>query len=82
MPSEEPGRHGSDGIQTSPEPLPQHAEAVPLVQTTPSAPRRRRNTRVVAQRRRQRLRELLQQHAQRPVNPSGASLNVSEFVDG
>jgi hypothetical protein len=68
MPSEEPGRHGSDEVQTSAEPLPQPAEAVPLVQTTTSAPRRRRNTRVVAQRRRLRLQELLQRHAPRPAN--------------
>ena len=69
MQSEEPGYHGSDEVPTSAETLPQHAEAVPLVQTAPSAPRRRRNTRVVAQRRRQRLQELLQRHTQRPVNP-------------
>jgi len=83
MPSEEPGCHGSDEVQPSVEPLPQPAEAVPLVPTAPSTPRRRRNnTRVVAQRRRQRLREWLQHHAQRPANPSGASRNVSERVDG
>jgi len=81
MQSEEPGRHGRDEVQTSPEALPQPAQAVPCIQTAPSAPRRRRNTRVVAQRRRQRLRELLQHHAQRPANPSGASLNFSELVD-
>jgi hypothetical protein len=69
MQSEEPSCHGSDEVQTSAETLPQHAEAVPLVQTAPSAPRRRRNTRVVAQRRRQRLQELLQHHAQQPANP-------------
>jgi hypothetical protein len=69
MQSEEPGRHSSDEIQTSAESLPQHAQTVPLVQTAPSAPRRRRNTRVVAQRRRQRLQELLQHHVQRPANP-------------
>ena len=69
MQSEQPVRHGSAEVRPSPEPLPQHAEAVPLVPTAPSTPRRRRNTRVVAQRRRQRLRELLQHHAQRPANP-------------
>ena len=69
MQSEEPGRHRSEEIQTSTASLPQHAQTVPLVQTAPSAPRRRRNTRVVAQRRRQRLQELLQHHAQRPANP-------------
>jgi hypothetical protein len=68
MQSEEPVRHGSEEVRPSAEPLPQYAEAVPLVQTTPNAPRRRRNTRAVAQRRRQRLQELLQHHAQRPAN--------------
>ena len=69
MQSEQPIRHGIAEVRTSTEPLPQHADAVPLVQTTTSAPRRRRNTRVVAQRRRQRLQELLQQHAPPPANP-------------
>ena len=69
MPSEEPSGHGRDAVQTSAEPLPQPAEAIPRVPTAPSARRRRRNTRVVAQRRRQRLQELLQPHAQPPANP-------------
>jgi len=69
MQSEEPIRHGSEEVRPSVEPLPQHADAIPLVQTTTSAPRRRLNTRAVAQRRRQRLRELLQHQAQRPANP-------------
>jgi hypothetical protein len=69
MQSEQPGRHGSAEVPPSPEPLSQPAEAVPLVPTAPSTRRRRRNTRVVAQRRRQRLRELLQHHTQRPANP-------------
>jgi hypothetical protein len=69
MQSEEPVRHGSEEVQTSAEPLPQHADAVPLLKTKTSAPRRRLNTRAVAQRRRQRLQELLQHHAQRPANP-------------
>ena len=34
MQSEEPVRHGSEEVRPSAEPLPQHAEAVPLVQTT------------------------------------------------
>jgi hypothetical protein len=69
MPSEEPSGHGSDAVQTSAEPLPQPTEAIPLVPTAPSARRRRRNTRAMAQRRRQRLQELLQPHAQPPANP-------------
>jgi hypothetical protein len=69
MQSEELSHHGLDEVQTSAESLPQHAQVVPLVQTAPSASRRRRNTRVVAQRRRQRLQELLQRHTQRPANP-------------
>ena len=68
MQSEELVRHDSEEVRPSAEPLPQHAEAVPLVQTAPSAARRRRNTRAVAQRRRQRLQALLQHHAQRPAN--------------
>ncbi len=69
MRSEEPVPNDSEEVRTSAAPLPQHADAVPLVPTTTSAPRRRRNTRAVAQRRRQRLQELLQHHAQRPANP-------------
>jgi hypothetical protein len=69
MQSEEPGCHGSDEVYMSTKTLPQPAEAVPLVQTVTSVPRRRRNTRVVAQRRRQWLQELLQHPAQRPANP-------------
>ena len=72
MQSEEPVHHESDEGQTGAESLPQHAEAVPRVETAPSAPRRRQNTRHIAQRRRQRLQELLQPHAQRPAHPSGA----------
>ena len=56
MQSEDPVRHGSEEVRPSAEPLPQHADAVPLVQTTTNAPRRRR------------LQELLQHHAQRPGN--------------
>ena len=69
MQSEEPGRHGREEVRPSAEPLPQHADAVPLVQTTTSARRRRRNMRAVAQRRRQRLQALLQPHAQQPAKP-------------
>jgi len=68
MQSEEPVRHGREEVRTSAESLPQHTDAVPLLQTNTSAPRKRLNTRVVAQRRRQRLQELLQHHAQRPAN--------------
>jgi hypothetical protein len=69
MSSEELVRPGSPEARPSAEPLPQPVEAVPLVQTATSAPRRRRNTRAMAQRRRQRLQELLQHHAQPPANP-------------
>jgi len=67
MQSEEPVHHGSEEVCTGTESLPQHTEAVPRVQPTTSAPRRRRNTRAVAQRRRQRLQELLQHSAPRPA---------------
>ena len=69
MQSEEPVHHESTEVQTGAESLPQHAEAVPRVETTTRAPRRRQNTRHVAQRRRQRLQELLQHHSQQPANP-------------
>jgi hypothetical protein len=68
MQSEEPVLHESAEVQTGAESLPQHPEAVPRVQTTPRAPRRRQNTRQVAQRRRQRLQELLQHHASPPAS--------------
>jgi hypothetical protein len=69
MQSAEPVRSGPEEDSVIAEPLPQHTDAVPLVQTTPSAPRRRQNTRQVAQRRRQRLQELLQNPASPPASP-------------
>ena len=69
MQSEKPVRNSSEEVYTSAEPLPQHADAVPLVPINPSTPRRRLNARAVAQRRRQRLLELLQHQAHRPANP-------------
>lgn len=71
MQSEESSPHGREEVQPSAASLPQPAQAVPLVPTTPSVPRRRRNTRAMAQRRRQRLQELLQRDAQRPAHPRG-----------
>jgi len=69
MQSAEPVRNGTEEGGVIAEPLPQHTDAVPLVQTTPSAPRRRQNTRQVAQRRRQRLQELLQQATKPSASP-------------
>jgi len=51
------------------EPLPQHADTAPRVQTSTSVPRRRLTTRELARRRRQRLLELLQQQAKPPASP-------------
>ncbi len=43
MQSEKPVRNSSEEVYTSAEPLPQHADAVPLVPINPSTPRRRLN---------------------------------------
>jgi hypothetical protein len=69
MQNEEPVHHESTAVQTGAESLPQPTEAAPHVQPTPSAPRRRQNTRHVAQRRRQRLQALLQHPASPPASP-------------
>jgi len=49
-------------------PLPQHAAAAVLVETSTTLPRKRLTTREIARRRRQRLLELLQQHAKPPAS--------------
>jgi hypothetical protein len=54
------------GQRNANEPLAEHAEATPLVQTSSSLPRRRLTTRELARRRRQRLLELLQ-HQGKPL---------------
>ena len=58
--------HQGAEAHTLTEPLPQHADAEPLVQTSTSAPRRRLTTRQLAKRRRHLLQLLLQQATQQP----------------
>jgi hypothetical protein len=53
--------HQAAEARTVAEPLPQHADAEPLVQTSTSAPRRRLTTRQLARRRRHLLQLMLQQ---------------------
>jgi hypothetical protein len=68
MQSQDKAHNASEGRRVIAEPLPQHADAVPLVQTSTSVPRRRLTTRELARRRRQRLLELLQQQAKPPAS--------------
>jgi hypothetical protein len=51
------------------EPLPQHADAAPLGQTSASIPPRRLTARELSRRRRQRLLELLQPQTKPPASP-------------
>ena len=69
MPSEEQAPNVAEVVRVMAEPLPQHADTAPRVQTSTSVPRRRLTTRELARRRRQRLRELLQQQAKPPASP-------------
>jgi hypothetical protein len=59
-------------VRSITEPLPQHADANPLVQTSTRVPRQRLTTRELARRRRQRLLELLQQQAKQPASQEAA----------
>jgi hypothetical protein len=67
MQSEEQAHHVRREASTIAEPLPQHADAVPLVPTGTSVPRKRLTVRELARRRRQRLLELLQQSTKESV---------------
>jgi hypothetical protein len=58
----------SEGVRAVAEPLPQHAEAKPYIQTSTSVPHRRLTTRELSRRRRQRLLELLQQQVKQPAS--------------
>jgi len=69
MQSEERANNDRDGVRVIAKPIPQHTDAVPLVQTSTRVPRRRLTTRELARRRRQRLLELLQQHGQQLASP-------------
>jgi hypothetical protein len=69
MQCEKSTHHVSEGGRVTAEPLAEHAEATPLVQTSISMPRRRLTTRELARRRRQRLLELLQQQGKPLPSP-------------
>jgi hypothetical protein len=69
MQSEEQAHHVRREACTRAEPLPQHAEAAPLVPTGTSVPRKRLTMRELARRRRQRLLELLQQATKPSASP-------------
>ena len=60
MEHEERAHHVSEETRAIAEPIVEHAEATPLVETGSSIPRRRLTTRELARRRRQRLLEMLQ----------------------
>ena len=65
MQSEERANNDRDGVRVIAQPIPQHTDAVPLVQTSTRVPRRRLTTK---ERRRQRLLELIQQQAKQPAS--------------
>ena len=67
MQSEEHTHNVSTEVGAIAEPLPHHADAEPLGQTSPPVSRRRLTTRELSRRRRQRLLELLQQQAKPSV---------------
>jgi hypothetical protein len=69
MQSEEQAHNVRAEARTMAEPRPQHTDAAPRVPTGTSIPRRRLTTRELARRRRQRLRELLQQPTKPPASP-------------
>ncbi len=69
MQSEEQAHNVSAEVRAITEPLPQHAAADPLVQTSAGVPRQRLTTREIARRRRQRLLELLQHQGKPPASP-------------
>jgi hypothetical protein len=69
MQSEEQTPNVRAKVRVTAEPLPQHADATLLVQTSTGVPGRRLTTRELARRRRQRLLELLQQPAKPSASP-------------
>ena len=68
MQSQDKAHNAREGMRVVAEPVPQHADAVPPVETSTSVPRRRLTTRELSRRRRQRLLELLQQYTKQPVS--------------
>jgi hypothetical protein len=68
MQSEEQAHNVSEAARAIAEPLPQHADAAPLVQASTRVPQPRLTTRELSRRRRQRLLELLQQQAKQPMS--------------
>jgi hypothetical protein len=69
MQSEEQAHNVRAEVRAIAEPLPQHADADPRVQTSPRVPQRRLTMRELARRRRQRLLELMQQQGKPPASP-------------
>ena len=68
MESQDKAHNAREGMHVVAEPVPQHVDAVPPVETSTSVPRRRLTTRELSRRRRQRLLELLQQHTKQPAS--------------
>jgi hypothetical protein len=68
MQPEDSAHNVGQGRRESAEPLVEHADATPLVQTSSSVPRRRLTRRELARRRRQRLLELLQHQGKWPAS--------------
>jgi hypothetical protein len=68
MQSQDKAHNAGEGMRVVAEPVPQDADAEPLVQTSTRVPQRRLTTRELSRRRRQRLLELLQQHAKQPTS--------------
>jgi hypothetical protein len=68
MQSQDKAYNVSEGVRAVAEPLPQHADAKPLIQTSTNVPQRRLTTRELSRRHRQRLLELLQQQAKQPAS--------------
>ena len=68
MQSQDQAHNAREGMRVVAELAPQHADAVSPVETSTSVSRRRLTTRELARRRRQRLLELLQQHAKQPAS--------------
>jgi hypothetical protein len=79
MQSEDRAHNVREEVRAIAEPLPQHADAEPLVQTNTNVTRRRLTTRELARRRRQRLLELLQQQAKQPASQYAASVPASSL---
>ena len=74
MQCEKRAHHVSEGIRGTAEPLAEHLEATPLVQTSSSLPPRRLTTRELSRRRRQRLWELLRHQGKPPAREDTACI--------